>query len=111
MMNKIINIVINAFPVAVMIGLMPFVKNDWLLALIYLIIIAISLVIHHEKNEFIVLVFGLLVMTLVEVIFTKTAVEFFIRNSLFGLIPVWLPILWAYSFVAIKRSVIILNQD
>jgi len=36
-------------------------------------------------------------------------VETFVRNSLFGLMPLWLPFLWGYGFVAIKRGIKILE--
>lgn len=54
------------------------------------------------------LVFGFVVITFFEYIFVSTGVETFVRNSLFGIIPLWLPFLWAYGFVAIKRSVTLL---
>jgi hypothetical protein len=45
-----------------------------------------------------------------EYFFISTGVETFARNSLFGLMPLWLPFLWAYAFVVIKRAVIILSK-
>jgi hypothetical protein len=111
MQNKILRIGLNLIPVVVMIALIPFVKNDWLLLAVYLIIIAIALVIRIEKKEAQILLFGLVLMTLAEIFFVKTTVEFFIRDSLFGLMPVWLPLLWAYGFVVIKRSTLILLED
>jgi hypothetical protein len=49
-------------------------------------------------------------MIFFEYLFISTGVETFNRNSLFGIMPLWLPLLWAYAFVAIKRSVILLNS-
>ena len=48
-------------------------------------------------------------MIISEAIFISTGVETFIRNSLFGLMPLWLPFLWGYCFVAMKRAIKILN--
>ncbi len=45
-----------------------------------------------------------------EYVFCSTGVETFVRNSLFGLMPIWLPFLWGYGFIAIKRSVLILDK-
>lgn len=108
--QKIAQIFLNAVPIIAMILFINFVKNDWWLTLVYIIIIAISLIIKREKNDIVILCFGIVIMTLMELLFTSTSVEFFIRASLFKLIPVWLPFLWGYSFVAIKRSVLILNN-
>ncbi len=93
-----------------MIGLIPFVENDYLLACLYVIVIITAFVIRHERNDFLVFVFGFIIMIASEYIFTSTGVEVFVRNSLFGLMPIWLPFLWGYGFVAIKRSVEMLNS-
>ncbi len=49
-------------------------------------------------------------MIISEYLFIKTGVETFTRNSLFGLMPLWLPFLWAYAFVVIKRAIKILDK-
>jgi len=66
--------------------------------------------IHRSKNDFLVMIFGFVIMIVSEYIFISTGVETFNRNSLFGIMPLWLPFLWSYGFVAIKRSVEILNS-
>lgn len=92
-----------------MIGLIPVISNDYLLTLLYLIVILVSLkVIDAKRKDYIVLFFGFIAMILSEYVFISTGVETFNRNSLFGIMPLWLPFLWAYGFVAIKRSVEIL---
>lgn len=111
MKKKILAILVNLIPIVLMIGLISLVKNDWLLALVYLVIIAIAFVIRIEKREIQILILGFVLMTLAETFFVKTTVEFFIRDSMFHLFPVWLPILWAYGFVVIKRSTFILLED
>jgi hypothetical protein len=92
-----------------MLALIPLIKNDYLLTLFYLIIILVSLLIKYEKKDIIFLTFGLIAMFLGEVFFLKTNVETFNRNSLFNIMPLWLPFLWAYVFVIIKRSINILK--
>ena len=109
LMDKISKIFVNAIPVLVMIGLIPLVQNDYLLTVIYIGIIAVALLLKRERNDLLFLVFGFFIMIISEYLFISTGVETFIRNSLFGLMPLWLPFLWAYGFVAIKRSVGILN--
>ncbi len=110
-MKKSLHILLNALPILVMIGLIPLVSDDLLLTVLYVIIIAVALAIKREKNDFIFLVFGCFAMTVSEYLFISTGVETFERNSLFGLMPIWLPLLWAYGFVAIKRAARILDTD
>ncbi len=95
-------------PVLLMIGMIPLIANDYLLAAIDLIIIFFSLSIKRYPRDFIVLVFGFTVLTISEWIFVSTGVETFTRRTLFGIMPIWLPVLWGYAFVAIKRAVLIL---
>jgi len=105
MKRKVKNIFFNSVPVIFMIGSIPIIKNDYLLAVVYILIIAIALKIKKERNDFLFLVFGFFVMIVSEAFFISTRVETFNRNSLFGLMPIWLPILWAYVFVAMKRAI------
>ena len=92
-----------------MIGLIPLVKNDYLLTLVYVGIIVVSLSIKRERNDISIFIFGFFIMIISESIFISTGVETFIQNSLFGIMPLWLPFLWAYGFVAIKRGVEIIG--
>ncbi|MDP3948764.1 MAG: DUF2878 family protein [bacterium] len=104
-MKKASRIFFNALPILVMVGLIPLIKNDYNLSLIYILIIGATFYIKKEKNDLIVFVFGFIVMTIFENLFVSTGVETFQRNSLLGVMPLWLPLLWAYGFVAIKRSI------
>lgn len=92
-----------------MIGLIPLVSNDYVLSALFLLIIIVSLVIRRRPLDLTAFVAGAVLMTLSEYLFVSTGVETFTRNSLFGIMPLWLPILWAYGFVAIKRIVYILG--
>lgn len=108
-MNKATQLFLNAVPVLLMIGLIPLVKNDFLLTTIYLLIIGSALAIKREPKDITILIFGFFVMIASEYLFVGTGVETFNRNSLLGVMPLWLPFLWAYGFVAIKRGVRILE--
>lgn len=94
-----------------MLGLIPLVANDYNLVLLYVFIIAISFYVKRENNDLLVFIFGFFVMTILEYLFVKTGVETFQRNSLLGVMPLWLPLLWAYGFVAIKRAIKILEGN
>ncbi len=107
-MQKIISIALNALPILLMIALIPLVQNDFVLTILYIVIIVVALLIKRTPKDFLVLGFGFCIMIVVEYLFVSTGVETFQRNTLFGLMPLWLPFLWSYGFVAIKRSVEIL---
>lgn len=108
MIKKIKSLLLLSIPALLMIALVPFITNDYLLTVIYLLIIGIIFLIKHDAKDFLALFFGLFVITFFEYIFVKTGVETFNRHTLFGLMPLWLPILWGYGFVAIKRAIEIL---
>ena len=93
-----------------MIGLIPFVLNDYILTIIYIVIILVALIIKRNPKDLFILIFGFIVMIAAEYLFVSTGVETFSRNSLFDLMPLWLPFLWGYGFVAIKRSIGILSR-
>ncbi len=100
----------EAIPIILMIGLIPFLKNDIFLALVYALIIGVSFLIAYDKSDIIFLLFGAVVLFFSEYFFVSTGVEVFIRNSLLGVMPLWLPILWGYAFVAMRRGIVILEH-
>lgn len=97
------------FPALVMIVLIPYIRDDFVLAGVYIFIIAISAM-RYTRHDFLFLAIGFVVLFLSELLFISTGVESFERRSLFGVMPVWLPLLWAYVFVVIKRSVVIVEK-
>ena len=109
-MQKVKQIFLNMIPVLIMIGLIPFIANDYFLTGIYVVIIFASFLVKKEPKDIFVFIFGFITMIVVEYIFVTTGVETFVRNSLFGVMPLWLPFLWAYGYVAIKRSVLIISN-
>lgn len=109
-MSKFIKLFINAIPVLLMIALILVIASDYLLVIVYLAIISLAFVVKCERNELGIFVAGFVLMIVFEYLFVTTKVETFARNSLFGLMPLWLPLLWGYGFVAIKRGVRILDK-
>jgi hypothetical protein len=101
--------VLVAAPVFLMIGLIPFVRNDYVLTLIYIAIIAVA-ALRYTRNDFIFLVFGFFMLMLGEYAFVSTGVEVFERQTLFGVMPIWLPFLWAYIFVTIRHSALLFEK-
>ncbi len=109
-MQKTLRIFIQSIPVLIMIGLIPLVLNDYLLTLLYIVIIIAALSVKKSEKDFIVLLSGFFIMIISEYIFVSTGVETFTRNTLLGLMPIWLPFLWGYSFIVISRSLDILKS-
>ena len=103
-------IVSNALPVVGMILLIPFIENDYILALVYVVVILIALAIHQDERDRVFVIFGFIASFMAEALFTSTGVETFERRTLFGIMPLWLPILWAYVFMAMRRAVEALNS-
>lgn len=103
-------IFVNLVPILIMIGLIPIVKNDYFLTLIYIFISGAAFIKKYEKREYVFYLFGFFGMIIAECLFINTGVETFKRNSLFGLMPIWLPFLWGYSFVVMKKTVRILEK-
>ena len=99
-----------ALPIVLMIGLIPLIQNDYVLAGIYGACIVALLFIKREKNDLVALAFGLVGITVSEFFFISTGVETFTRQSFLGIMPLWLPFLWGYAFVTIKRSLRILDR-
>ena len=93
-----------------MVGLIYVVPNDYALTAIYIGIIAILLVRKRKRNDLTTLILGLAIMTFFEYLFISTGVEKFSHTTFLNTMPLWLPFLWAYGFVAIKRSVEVLDR-
>lgn len=109
-MKKTWHIFLNALPILGMIGLIPLIRDDYALALIDVIIVIASLLIHRETNDLFVFILGFVVMIVCEYLFVSTGVETFDRRTLFGFMPLWLPIVWGYGFIGIKRGVKIIES-
>ena len=98
-------VVTNALPIAVMIALIPLIENDVALTAVYAIFILAALMTRQDKKDLIFLIFGFVTLFFSEYLFISTGVETFERRSLLGVMPLWLPFLWAYVFIAIRRMV------
>ena len=107
--RKTMNIAVNVVPILLMIVLIPLVADDYALTALYAVIIIVAFILKRERRDLVVFLFGLLAMFFAEWLFIATGVETFSRNSLFDLMPLWLPFLWGYGFVVIKRSLEILG--
>ena len=103
-------ILIQSLPILMMIGFIPLIVNDYVLTGVYIIITIISLLIKYEKYDGTIYLAGFFFMLISEYFFISTEVETFQRNSLLGLMPLWLPFLWAYGFIVIRRAIHIIEK-
>lgn len=108
-MKKVPAIFLNALPIIVMLLLIPMVKSDYWLTGLDIAVILVAFAARRERDDLIAFWFGFFIMILCEYIFVSMGVEKFARVSFLGVMPLWLPFLWAYGFVAIKRSLWILT--
>ena len=108
--NKILQIFLNTIPIILMIAFIPVLKNDYVLTGVYILIIGISFAVKYEQKDYLFFIFGFIIMIISECFFISTGVEVFIRNSLFGVMPLWLPVLWAYVFAIMRRTIVILDK-
>lgn len=109
-MKKLVKIIYYIVPIILMVWIIPLILNDYLLTFIYLASILVLFYYKREKNDLIFIVFWFFWMLISETIFIKTGVETFIRNSLFGIMPLWLPFLWSYWFLTMKKIIKILDE-
>jgi len=65
---------------------------------------------HRDNSEFAIFIYGIIIGGLVEVIGTQVSgYQSFAEPDFLG-IPMWLPVVWGYGFVAMKRIGIILKS-
>jgi|SRR3989344_3247295 len=80
-----------------------FWRNNLLLTGMYLILITLLLKLRYQLVDGTALIIGFFVGCIVEIIGTSVAgYQVFVNQSFLG-IPLWLPLAWAYGFMAMKR--------
>ena len=102
MKTNIKKIILNIIPILVMILLVKVIKNDYYLLIVYALLILTMLKINYEKNEYKLLISGIIFMFVTEYIFISTGIETFTSQTLINM-PIWLPLLWGYGFIVINR--------
>ena len=100
----------EAFPIILMLALIPFVRNDYYLAASFIAITVVAFLVEYRRKDLVLFLIGSLIFSLGEALFIATDIETFKRTSLFGIMPIWLPILWGYIFVALRRAVVVLDS-
>jgi len=91
--------------ILLMVALIPYITSDFGLGMIYISVAAATFLLGKDKKEVLFFVLGFVLLTFAEVWFVATGVETFNRDTLFLGIPLWLPILWGYAFMMIRRGI------
>ena len=110
-MKNYLQVVFYAAVVVIMLALIPIIANDYALTGIYAVFISSAIIFKRERSDYTFLAGGFLGLILGEYFFVSTGVETFNRNTLFGIMPLWLPFLWSFVFLSMKRVFWILVRD
>lgn len=103
-MNKLSKIFIETLPILLGVLLTYlFWQNNVLLFIIYLVLTLGLIYLHKDKTEFVIFAYGILIGAIIETIGTQiSGYQSFTKPDFDG-IPMWLPVVWGYGFVAMKR--------
>jgi len=85
-----------------------FWKNNIILLAVYLIAILIILKIKYQRGDLFALCYGFIIGLLVETVGASVSRYQSFANPDFLGIPMWLPVVWAYGFVLMKRIGVII---
>ena len=96
-------IALAVIPALIMIGLIATLRDEVLVSGLFVVIIAISLAVHYERHDWIFILIGFFIYPVFEYLFVSTGLEVFSERGLLGVMPLWMPLLWAWGAVAIKR--------
>ena len=88
-----------------------FWKNSLLLTFIYLSTILALFLVNYRQGDFFAFFFGVVLGFAIEVFATDiTHIHTFAYSDFFGM-PMWMPIVWGYCFLLMKRIGIILYEE
>lgn len=102
MRDKLQKILKQLLPVFILLILFLFIKNEFLIAFLIILTMAIAFKIEYHKKEIYVVLFGLTLGILLE-LFGSLVLGFQYWKNTLLVMPVWLPLAWGYGFVVIRR--------
>lgn len=96
-------ILVPLIPFLIAQAFIPLVRGELWLTIIITAMLLVTLRIRYERGEWKVMVLGIVVGFIVEVVtFSVYRLQHWDNASLFG-VPYWLPIIWGYGFLIIRR--------
>lgn len=82
---------------------LTFTRNEIIFTLVIAALLLVNFKIKYNKNEWGLFFIGCLAGFIIEIALGKIyRMQYWQQDSLFG-VPVWLPLLWGYGFVFIRR--------
>ncbi len=101
--GSIKEIVIQLLQLIIVFIILTFTRNELIFTLVIAVLLLVNFKIKYNKNEWGLFLIGCLVGFIIEVALGKIyRMQYWQQDSLFG-VPVWLPLLWGYGFVFIRR--------
>lgn len=101
--GKIKKVLSQSFYLPFALMLNNFVTDEFLFTGILIVFIFLSFKIEYHKREWILFVVGIFFGVLIEVVTASFGrLQHWEHASLFG-IPLWLPIVWGYAFIYMRR--------
>ena len=83
--------------------ILTFTRSELIFVFVLVILLLVNFKIKYNKNEWVLFLIGCLVGFIIEVVLGKVyRMQYWQQDSLFG-VPLWLPLLWGYGFVFIRR--------
>ena len=103
-------IILELVPIAlIMIFVFLFYLNNLILTLLILAVIIVSLLVNFQKHEVWIMIIGTPIIMIIEYLLVRSGAESFSNPVVFGL-PIWLPFIWAYGLVVMKRIAMFLSK-
>ena len=101
--NNYLKLAKQALPIIIFPICLLITQNELAIAIVLIFMTAITFWISYEKNEYRVFLLGLILGLVMEIGGDAIyKMQYWDNGSLFG-IPIWLPFLWAYGFIIIRR--------
>lgn len=101
--NNIREVIIQLLQLIMVFVILTFTRNEIVFAFVIAILLLVNFKIKYSKNEWELFLIGCLAGFIIEVALGKIyRLQYWQQDSLFG-VPLWLPLLWGYGFVFIRR--------
>lgn len=102
-MKKTLEIIKEFIPILIGFIAIWIIRQEIIISIILILILLLTFKIKYNKNEIYLFIFGIITGFVIEVgsdLIYK--LQYWENGSLFG-IPIWLPLLWGYGFIFIRR--------